>query len=168
MWITRHDDICGSERLFEKSHTGAIRFSIRRIGARSIIVSEVCTRYSLLSRRFLPSQAKLRSTIQVKPVILNARCRLLTIRSCHPWRCFRVRASLRLWWPASAITVLILGNNALNPPSSRAPARRSDVYLPVRHGWQPVGPVCRPRCDVCVPLRACARRNHERHHARSS
>src|ERR1700732_1841266 len=29
---------------------------------------------------------------------------------------------------------------------------------PVRHGWQPVGPVCRPRCGVCVPLRACARR----------
>jgi hypothetical protein len=60
-------------------------------------------------------------------VILNARCRLLTIRSCHPWVCFRVRASLRLWWPASAITVWILGNNALKPPSSRAPARRSDV-----------------------------------------
>jgi DNA end-binding protein Ku len=34
------------ERMFEKSHTGAIRFSIRRIAARSIIVSEVCTRYS--------------------------------------------------------------------------------------------------------------------------
>ena len=49
---------------------------------------------------------------------LNARCRLLTIRSCHPWSCFRVLASLRLWWPASAITVLILGNNTLNPPSS--------------------------------------------------
>jgi hypothetical protein len=60
-------------------------------------------------------------------VILNARCRLLTIRSCHPWCCFRVRASLRLSWPASAIIVRILGNNALNPPSSRAPARRSDV-----------------------------------------
>jgi hypothetical protein len=82
---------------------------------------------SLLSRRFLPSRAKLRSTIQVKPVILNARCRLLTIRSCHPWCCFRARASLRLSWPASAMTVRILGNNALNPPSSRAPARRSDV-----------------------------------------
>ena len=74
---------------------------------------------TLLSRRFLPSQAKLRSTIQVRPVILSARCRLLTIRSCHPWSCFRVRASLRLLWPASAITVLILGNNALNPPSSK-------------------------------------------------
>jgi hypothetical protein len=60
-------------------------------------------------------------------VILNARCRLLTIRSCHPWFCFRVRANLRLSWPASAIIVRILGNNALNPPSSRAPARRSDV-----------------------------------------
>ena len=59
--------------------------------------------------------------------ILNARCRLLTIRSCHPWCCFRVRASLWLSWPASAITVLILGNNALNPLSSRAPARRSEV-----------------------------------------
>jgi hypothetical protein len=35
-----------AERVFEKSHTGAIRFSIRRIAARSIIVSEVCTRYS--------------------------------------------------------------------------------------------------------------------------
>jgi hypothetical protein len=35
-----------NERVFEKSHTGAIRFSIRRIEARSIIVSEVCTRYS--------------------------------------------------------------------------------------------------------------------------
>src|SRR5271166_1434514 len=76
----------------------------------------------------VPSQqAKLCSTIQVRPVILNARCRLLTIRSCHPWCCFRVRASLRLSWPASAIIVRILGNNALNPPSSRAPARRSDV-----------------------------------------
>ena len=64
-----------SKRVFEKSHTGAIRFSIKRIEARSIIVSEVCSRYSqsLLSRRFLPSQAKLRSTIQFKPVILNAR-----------------------------------------------------------------------------------------------
>jgi hypothetical protein len=71
--------------------------------------------------------AKLRSTIQVRPVILNARCRLLTIRSSHPWSCSRARASLRLWWPASAMTVRILGNNALNPPSSRAPARRSDV-----------------------------------------
>jgi hypothetical protein len=50
-----------SKRVFEKSHAEAIRFSIRRIEARSIIVSEVCTRYSwsLLSRRFLPSQAKL-------------------------------------------------------------------------------------------------------------
>jgi hypothetical protein len=36
----------GAKRVFEKSHTGAIRFSIRRIAARSIIVSEVCTRYS--------------------------------------------------------------------------------------------------------------------------
>jgi hypothetical protein len=118
-----------NKRVFEKSHAATIRFSIRRIDARSIIVSEVCTRYSksLLSRRFLPSQAKLRSTIQVRPVILNARCRLFTIRSCHPWCCFRVRANLRLSWPASAITVRILGNNALNPPSSRAPARRSDV-----------------------------------------
>jgi CheY-like chemotaxis protein len=35
-----------TKRVFEKSHTGAIRFSIRRIAARSIIVSEVCTRYS--------------------------------------------------------------------------------------------------------------------------
>jgi pimeloyl-ACP methyl ester carboxylesterase len=35
-----------AERVFEKSHAGAIRFSIRRIEARSIIVSEVCTRYS--------------------------------------------------------------------------------------------------------------------------
>ena len=34
------------ERVFEKSHAGTIRFSIRRIEARSIIVSEVCTRYS--------------------------------------------------------------------------------------------------------------------------
>ena len=34
------------ERVFEKSHAEAIRFSIRRIEARSIIVSEVCTRYS--------------------------------------------------------------------------------------------------------------------------
>ena len=41
--------------------------------------------------------------------------------------CTRSRASLRLSWPASAIIVRILGNNALNPPSSRAPARRSDV-----------------------------------------
>jgi hypothetical protein len=35
-----------TERVFEKSHAGAIRFRIRRIEARSIIVSEVCTRYS--------------------------------------------------------------------------------------------------------------------------
>jgi hypothetical protein len=35
-----------SKRVFEKSHAGAILFSIRRIEARSIIVSEVCTRYS--------------------------------------------------------------------------------------------------------------------------
>jgi hypothetical protein len=35
-----------SKRVFEKYHAGAIRFSIRRIEARSIIVSEVCTRYS--------------------------------------------------------------------------------------------------------------------------
>jgi hypothetical protein len=34
------------KRVFEKSQTGAIRFSIRQIAARSIIVSEVCTRYS--------------------------------------------------------------------------------------------------------------------------
>jgi transcriptional regulator with XRE-family HTH domain len=34
------------KRVFEKSHTGTIRFSIRRIAARSIIVSEVCSRYS--------------------------------------------------------------------------------------------------------------------------
>src|SRR6202035_920758 len=34
------------KRVFEKSHTGAIRFSIRRIEARSIIDSEVSTRYS--------------------------------------------------------------------------------------------------------------------------
>src|SRR5208282_2941408 len=57
-----------AKRVFEKSHIGAIRLSMRRIAARSIIVSEVCTRYSqsLLSRRFLPSQAKLHSTIQVR------------------------------------------------------------------------------------------------------
>jgi hypothetical protein len=36
----------GLKRVFEKSHTGTIRFSIRRIAARLIIVSEVCTRYS--------------------------------------------------------------------------------------------------------------------------
>ena len=35
-----------AKRVFEKSHTGAIRFRIRRIEVRSIIVSEVCTRYS--------------------------------------------------------------------------------------------------------------------------
>src|SRR6266436_5830944 len=35
-----------SKRVFEKSHAGAIRLSIRRIAARSIIVSEVWTRYS--------------------------------------------------------------------------------------------------------------------------
>ena len=35
-----------AKRVFEKSHAWAIRFSIRRIEARSIIVSEVCTRYS--------------------------------------------------------------------------------------------------------------------------
>jgi hypothetical protein len=35
-----------AKRVFEKSHAGAILFSIRRIEARSIIVSEVCTRYS--------------------------------------------------------------------------------------------------------------------------
>src|SRR5271165_160664 len=81
----------------------------------------------VFSESTVPSkQAKLCSTIQVRPVILNARCRLLTILSCHPWCCFRVRASLRLSWPASAITVRILGNNALNP-LSRAPGRRSDV-----------------------------------------
>jgi hypothetical protein len=34
------------KRVFEKSHAGAIRFSIGRIEARSIIISEVCTRYS--------------------------------------------------------------------------------------------------------------------------
>ena len=35
-----------TQRVFEKSHAGAILFSIRRIEARSIIVSEVCVRYS--------------------------------------------------------------------------------------------------------------------------
>ena len=35
-----------TERVFEKSHAGAIRLSIRRIAARSIIVSEVCIQYS--------------------------------------------------------------------------------------------------------------------------
>jgi TIR domain/NB-ARC domain len=35
-----------AKRVFEKSHAGAILFSIRRIEARSIIVSEVCPRYS--------------------------------------------------------------------------------------------------------------------------
>ena len=47
--FTRSDDGGYSyvfKRVFEKSHAGAIRFSIRRIEARSIIVSEVCTRYS--------------------------------------------------------------------------------------------------------------------------
>jgi hypothetical protein len=40
-------DLMGNpKRVFEKSHAGAIRFSIRLIEARSIIVSEVCTRYS--------------------------------------------------------------------------------------------------------------------------
>jgi hypothetical protein len=34
------------KRVFESLIRGAIRFSIRRIVARSIIVSEVCTRYS--------------------------------------------------------------------------------------------------------------------------
>ena len=40
--------VCGDwpKRVFEKFHARAIRFSIRRIAARSIIVSEVCTRYS--------------------------------------------------------------------------------------------------------------------------
>jgi putative transposase len=40
------DSAMTAKRVFEKSHAGAIRFSIRRIEARSIIVSEVCTRYS--------------------------------------------------------------------------------------------------------------------------
>jgi hypothetical protein len=38
-------EVC-AKRVFEKSHAGAIRLSIRRIAARSIIASEVCTRYS--------------------------------------------------------------------------------------------------------------------------
>jgi len=38
--------VAAAKKVFEKSHAGAIRFSIRRIEARSIIVSEVCTRYS--------------------------------------------------------------------------------------------------------------------------
>jgi hypothetical protein len=38
--------VFGFRRVFEKSHTGAIRLSVRRIDARSIIASEVCTRYS--------------------------------------------------------------------------------------------------------------------------
>jgi hypothetical protein len=35
-----------AQRVFEKSHAGTIRLSVRRIAARSIIASEVCTRYS--------------------------------------------------------------------------------------------------------------------------
>ena len=30
-------------------------------------------------------------------MILNARCRLLTIRSCHPWSCFRVKVGVVEW-----------------------------------------------------------------------
>ena len=61
------------------------------------------------------------------PVILNARCRRLTICSFQPSCCSRCRASLRLWCPASAMTVRMFGNNAPKPPSNRAAALRSEM-----------------------------------------
>jgi quercetin dioxygenase-like cupin family protein len=73
-----------AERVSEKRQAGASRFSMRRIAAKSIIVSEDWTRYSqsLASRRFRLSHAMERSTTQVSPVMRNARlCRLTICRS---------------------------------------------------------------------------------------
>ena len=77
--------------------------------------------------RLRPSQTRLRSTIHVRPAILNARCRRLTICSFQPsWR-NRWCASSALWCPASAMTVRMFGNNGLRPPSNRAAAFRSEM-----------------------------------------
>src|SRR3984893_15384677 len=115
--------------MFEKSQADARRLRIRRVAAMSISVSEVCTLYSCPYSSVDCGQARRswRSTIQVRPVILNARCRRLTICSFQPSCCSRCRASWRLWCPASAMTVRMFGNNAPKPPSNRAAALRSEM-----------------------------------------
>ena len=102
----------GAKRIFERSQAGPRRFSISRVAAMSSMVSEVCARYSesLLKRRLWPSQAKLRSTIHVSPAILKVRCRRFKICNFQPSSRMSSRASLWPWWPASAVTVRILGN----------------------------------------------------------
>jgi hypothetical protein len=57
-----------------------------RIAATWIMVSDVCTMYSqfLLNRAIAAKPVKLRSMIQVRPMILKARCRRLTICSFQP------------------------------------------------------------------------------------
>ena len=82
--------------------------------------------YSFGRRRLKPSHAKVRSTIQVRPATLNARCLRLTIfkrnlsrRSC--------RASLRLSCPASAMMVRMVGQSGARPANSLPPAFRSEM-----------------------------------------
>ena len=91
----------------------------------------------MLSRRYRPSHAKLRSTIQVNPTTLNARCFRLTIRSSWPSRRSSC-ASLRLSWPASASECW----------GTRSAGHRAvDVqlcgpkYSPAQRGWRSGGQV---------------------------
>jgi hypothetical protein len=66
------------------------------------------------------------STAGIRPATLNVRCLRLTICKFHPSRNI-CRASWLLSWPASAMTVRIVGLSGASPANSRLPARRSDM-----------------------------------------
>jgi len=67
-------------------------------------------------RRLRPSHANVRSTIQARPLILNARWPRLVMISRQP-SC-----------SALAITIWIAGKRARKPPSNHAPARWSGTF----------------------------------------
>jgi hypothetical protein len=137
------------QRMFAKSHTGARRFSISRVAAMSSMVSDVCTRYSqsLLKRRLGPSQAKLRSTIQVSLVILEG-----TLPTFHDLQLPAVLTHEVPGKPAALVTS-VAGSQVNSwqqrsqATSKRPPARPSDI-LASSLGWRPVGPACPLRCGA--------------------
>ena len=114
---------------------------------------------SLFNRRFRPSQVELRSTIQVRPVILNARCRRLTIWTASSRLGTAGGARAGLWCPASAMTVRISGkwSRATEQQGSRLSV--GDVGGSTLHASS--SRRVSTECWRFRPFRACAHRIRE-------
>ena len=99
------------------------------------------------------------STIQVNPVIRNARCRRFTICSFQPSSRHSRRASFRLSYQLSYDGAVCSGTE--DPSQLASALQRVDrIRWQPRRDWQSAAPGYPPGCAAYAPSHACVRRTH--------